>query len=59
MESFYRWIAWKLPRGLVYWSTVRLVAFATSSQWGATIVPELTAMDALGRWKVSPSELRG
>ena len=42
--------AWLLPRYLVMWCYVRVVAHATTGQFGNTIVPELSAMDALKRW---------
>lgn len=45
---------WMLPRSLVYWCAIRLIAHATQGKWGNQIVPELSAMDALGRWKESP-----
>lgn len=44
------WFVWKLPRWLVYWCAVRLMAHATTGQWGHQVVPELTALDALKRW---------
>ena len=49
-EKFFFWLAWKLPRRLVYWCAIRLIARATTGDWGHTIVPELTAMGALRRW---------
>lgn len=44
------WIAWHLPRRVVKWAAVRLIAYATQGQYGTTIVPGLTALDALQRW---------
>lgn len=41
---------WALPRWLVYWCAIRVIAHATQGKYGNTIVPELTAMDALKRW---------
>ena len=43
-------IAWALPEWLVMWASVRMIAHATQGQYGNTIVPELSAMDALKRW---------
>ena len=43
-------IAWALPKWLVMWSSVRMIAHATQGEYGSTIVPELSAMDALDRW---------
>jgi hypothetical protein len=44
-------IAWKLPKWLVYWCSIRLIAHATTGQYGSTIAPELPAMEALKRWE--------
>ena len=49
-DSFYQWLAWKLPKELVKWCYCRVAAFATQGEYSNTIVPELTMMDALGRW---------
>lgn len=53
-ERFKEWIAVKialaLPRRLVMWSTVRLMAHATTGQFSTQNVPDLSAMDALKRW---------
>ena len=46
-----RWIAWRLPKKVVYWAAIRLIAYATSGRYGNTVVPELGAMDALKRWE--------
>lgn len=43
-------IAWRLPRWLVYWATIRLGAEATTGRYGDTVVPELRFMEALKRW---------
>lgn len=49
-----RWmlrIVWWLPRSIAYWCAVRVFAHATTGEYGNTIVPELTAMEALKRWE--------
>lgn len=51
MEKIAMWIAWKLPRCVVKWAAIRLVAHATQGKYSATVVPELTAMDAIQRWE--------
>jgi len=43
-------LAWMLPRYIVMWASVRMIAHATQGEYGNTIVPELSAMDALKRW---------
>lgn len=50
-EKVLLWIVWKLPKKLVYWCAIRLMAHATTGQYSKQIVPELTAMDALKRWE--------
>ncbi len=49
-EKLHMKIAWALPRWLVMWTSVRMIAHATQGEYGTTIVPELSAMDALKRW---------
>ena len=44
-------LAWRLPRRLVYWATIRLLAHATTGEYSSQIVPELRAIDALQRWE--------
>ena len=45
------WIAWHLPKPLVMWCYVRVGAHATTGRYSSTLVPELSMMDALGRWE--------
>ena len=44
------WVAGKLPRWLVYHCALRMIAHATTGKYGATLVSELSAMEALDRW---------
>lgn len=50
-EKFQFWFAWHMPKWLVYFCSIRMIANATTGKYAKTIVPELGAMDALGRWK--------
>jgi hypothetical protein len=43
------WIAWKLPRRLVYWAGIRLTTEA-SHRYSKTPLPDITAMDAVNAW---------
>ena len=43
-------VVWKLPKSIVYFCAIRLVAYATTGKYSRTIVPELSAMDAIKRW---------
>lgn len=50
-SSIWQKIAWLVPRRLAYWCAIRVMANATTGQYGDTVVPELRAMDALQRWE--------
>jgi hypothetical protein len=39
-----------LPNWLVYWAAIRLIGYATEGKYASTVVPELTALEALKRW---------
>jgi hypothetical protein len=45
------WFVWLLPRWVVLWCSVRLMAHATTGKWSHQVVPDLTALDALKRWE--------
>jgi hypothetical protein len=45
------WLAWKLPRRLVYWAAIRLMAHATCGKWSSHPVPQVNIIDALHRWE--------
>ena len=49
-QPFSMRVAWWLPRRLVYFCAMRLMAHATTGKYETTVVPELTAMDALDAW---------
>jgi hypothetical protein len=49
-EKFWMRLALLLPKPLVMWAAVRLMAIATQGEWSGQVVPELTAIDALKRW---------
>jgi len=49
-EKFLLWFCWKLPRSVVYWCAIRLMAHATTGQFSDQVVPELTCTIALARW---------
>lgn len=50
IEKLQRKIAWSLPKWLVMWAYVRVVAHATTGRWSNQVVPELGATEALDRW---------
>lgn len=51
LDKLAMWLAWKLPKRLVYFCAVRLAANATQGKYSNQEVPALTAMDALKRWE--------
>lgn len=51
MSRIYMWIAFRLPKLLVYWCFMRVLAHATSGIYASTGVPSLTAINAIERWK--------
>jgi hypothetical protein len=44
------WIAWKLPKPLVMWCAIRLMAHATTGQYNQE-PDSVSIMDALKRWE--------
>ena len=52
-QALWLWLAWRLPRKLVYWCAVRVGAHATQGDYSDTVVPELLVMEALERWDKS------
>lgn len=52
-DKLCRFVAWRLPKRLVMWAAVRLMANATTGKWSEQVVPDLLAMDALKRWELN------
>jgi hypothetical protein len=50
-ERLCMFIAWRLPKRVVLWGAIRLIAHATTGKYSSTVAPDLTAMDALRRWE--------
>ena len=51
LDRFWMWLAWKLPKRLVYWATIRCGAYATTGEHSDTDVPAMPFMSVLKRWK--------
>lgn len=49
-EKISIWLAWKLPKRLVYWAAIRLLCHGTQGKYSYQVVPELTGLEALQRW---------
>lgn len=50
-DKAWMWLANRLPRSLVYWAAIRLMAHATTGKWGHLNTPGTTVEDALKRWE--------
>ena len=48
--NFWYWLVDKLPKKLIYFSFMHVMAHATTGEYSNTIVPELTGMDAINRY---------
>lgn len=50
-ERFCEWIAWHLPRHVVYFCLIRGWAHATTGQYSDTVVPEIAMDEVIRRWE--------
>jgi hypothetical protein len=50
-EKILRWLAWRVPRKLVYWCGIRMFAHGTQGRWSESEAPSLTISNALCRWE--------
>ena len=50
-ERALRWFVWRLPKAIIYWSAIRLIAAATTGKYSDVSAPDLRAMDALKAWE--------
>ncbi len=53
LERFWMFIAWHLPKELVKWAAVRLMAHATTGRYGHVNTTTTTIIEALQRWETS------
>lgn len=50
MEKLWVWLAWRLPKELVRWASVRLMAHATTTEYAQKEPAEVSILDALRAW---------
>ena len=50
-EKLWIWLAWHLPKTLVKWTSIRLMAHATTGEYGSQETPSVTCVEALQRWR--------
>ena len=48
--KFYTNISRIIPRKIVYYCAINLMAYATTGKYSGTVVPELSGMDAVKRF---------
>ena len=48
--NFWYFIVGLLPRKLVYFCFMQVMAYSTTGKYGSTVVPDLTGMDAIKRY---------
>lgn len=49
-------ITWLMPKYLIMWCALRLMAFATQGEYGHEHPDDVSIMTALGRWEKSMKE---
>lgn len=49
-DKLSHWTARHLPKRLVMWCFIVVTSHATTGKYGKTVVPDLSAMDALDRY---------
>jgi len=59
IDKFYYWLAWALPRRVVYYAFIRVAAHASVGKFGSVIVSELTCFQAMERWEKPNVESNG
>ena len=52
-DKVWMWIAWHLPKELVKWCAIRLMAHATTGQYGQVNTTKTTIIESLQRWEAA------
>ena len=53
--NFWYWVVSRLPKKMVYFCFMHVMAHATTGKYSSTVVPELTGMDAIDRYSLDKS----
>jgi len=48
--SFWYWFVRKIPKKMVYFCFMHVMAYSTTGKYRSSIVPELSGMDAIERY---------
>lgn len=54
IEKIWKWLAWHLPRRLVYWGLIRAWSEATTGEYSFSDATKVTADEVLERWEDAP-----
>jgi len=50
IQSFYGWLARRLPRQIIYWAFIRAIVHATTGRWINDHIVGMEALTVLKRW---------
>jgi len=53
VEKIWMWFAWHMPKELVKWCAVRLMAHATTGKYSNVLTTQTTIIEALQRWETA------
>ena len=59
MKKFYEWIAWHLPKSVVMWCHIRVMANASQGKWGNEHIDEINYKKSYDRFVEMNPELKG
>ena len=48
--KFWYWLVRKLPKKIIYFCFMHVMAYATSGEYSKTVVPDLTCIEAIKRY---------
>lgn len=54
MEKLWQWVAYHLPRRVVYFAAIRAWAYATTGKYSSEVAPAVTMDRVLIRWEEMP-----
>ena len=49
-ENFWRWLAFRVSKHLVYWATLRLMINSPNGKYSGQVVPNISTYEAMNKW---------
>jgi len=49
--NFWHWFVDKIPKRIMYFCFIHVMAYSTTGKYGSSVVSELSGMDAIGRYQ--------